>query len=124
MQTLTHFDSRHQFIENPLWKTQVEERQEGVKVGATFSNLHTIEGALEIIKSDYLHLLSDKDHAIKFVEKTFSAFAEKEKEVDEVNLDLSLAHYSLYRAENWSLVAGTSNEQECDTRTMKVKQMI
>lgn len=67
--------------------------------GVTLSNLRTIKEALESMKIDYFHFLSNRHHAIKFAEETLDAYQEKENEVDRPCLDLRLAQYSLYQAE-------------------------
>jgi hypothetical protein len=44
-------------------------------VGAAIPNLSTIKHALEVMKLNYLHLLSDRGLAIKFAEKAYKANA-------------------------------------------------
>jgi len=75
VQTLTHSDSTHKFIEYLLWSAQLEERQKGLTVGDAIPNLQTIKLALEVMKSNYIHLISNRDLAIKFVEKAYIANA-------------------------------------------------
>jgi len=54
-------DGAHKFIEDLMWKTQLEERQKGVTGGVTSTQLHIIKKALEQMKSDYLQLFMDRD---------------------------------------------------------------
>lgn len=103
---------------------QFEERQNGVKGGDTLSKVRTIKEAFESIKSNYLHLLSDRDHAIKFAEETYDAYQKKENEVDRLCLDLSLAHHSLCKGENQTLIVATLEGPEVDTRIMEIKQIV
>jgi hypothetical protein len=75
-QVLRRVDSAHKFIEDLIWKTQMEERQKGVARGVTSVQLHIMKEALKQMKSDYLQQLMDRDLSLKFVE-------EKEREVEE-----------------------------------------
>jgi hypothetical protein len=63
----------------------MEERQKEITDEVTSAQLHIIKEALEQMKFDYLHLFIDRDLALKFVEG-------KEREVEELHYQLSLAH--------------------------------
>jgi hypothetical protein len=47
VQVLTRENGAHRFIEDLIWKTQMEERQKGVAGGVTSDQLHIIKKALE-----------------------------------------------------------------------------
>jgi hypothetical protein len=65
VQVLTREDGAHKFIEDLMWKTQMEERHKGIACGVTNSQLRIIKEALEQMKSDYLKLFMDRDLALK-----------------------------------------------------------
>lgn len=60
VQVLTRADDSHKYIEDLIWKTQIEERQKGVASGVTSTQLRSIKEAFENMKSDYLKLLMDR----------------------------------------------------------------
>ena len=64
-----------------------------------------------------MQLFWDKDLSIKFAE-------DKEKEVDELCLQLSMAVYSLYQAKNQSSMAATHKEVDLSPRAKEIKPMI
>jgi hypothetical protein len=82
VQVLTREDGTHKFIEDLMWKAQMEERQKGVADGITSAQLCIIKEALEQMKYDYLQLFMDRDLALKFVE-------DKEREIEELCYQLS-----------------------------------
>jgi hypothetical protein len=88
VQVLTRADGVHRFIEDLMWKTQMEERQRGVVDGVTSNQLCIIKEALEQMKSDYLQLFMDRDLSLKFIE-------DKEREVEELCCQLNLVRSSL-----------------------------
>jgi hypothetical protein len=47
VQVLTRVDGTHNFIEDLMWKVQIEERQKGVADGITSAQLHIIKEAPE-----------------------------------------------------------------------------
>jgi hypothetical protein len=87
VQVLTRADGTHKFIEDLMWKAQMEERQKGVADGITSAQLCIIKKALEQMKYDYLQLFMDRDLALKFIE-------DKEREIEELCYQLSMAHSS------------------------------
>lgn len=70
-----------------------------------------------MIKSGYLQLLVDRELAIKFG-------ADKEKEADELCLQLSMTHYSLYQAENQTSNAAVHKQDEIKYRKMEIVQIV
>jgi hypothetical protein len=87
VQVLIRADNTHKYIEDLMWKAQMDERQKGVADGITSAQLRIIKEALERMKSDYLQLFIDRDLALKFDE-------DKEREIEELCYQLSLAHSS------------------------------
>ena len=69
------------------------------------------------MKSNYLKLPKDRDKVIKFAN-------DKENEVDDLYLQLSMAHYSLYKAENQISVAPTHKEDCLNSKTKEIIQII
>jgi hypothetical protein len=51
---LTRTDGAHRFIEDLMWRAQMEERHSGVETGVTSAQLCLINDALEKLKPDYL----------------------------------------------------------------------
>jgi len=47
VQVLMRADGTHKFIEDLMWKTQLEERKKGLTCGVTSTHLHIIKVALE-----------------------------------------------------------------------------
>jgi hypothetical protein len=95
-------DGAHKFIEYLMWKTQMEERHKGIACGVTSSQFHIIKEALKQMKFDYLQLFMDRDLALKFTE-------EKEREIEEICHQLSLAHSSSLTAGETSSSFGRSD---------------
>ena len=50
VKVLTRTDDFHNFIEDLMWKTQIDERQKGNANGVTSSQLHTIKETFERMK--------------------------------------------------------------------------
>ncbi|GLJ46279.1 hypothetical protein SUGI_0975410 [Cryptomeria japonica] len=69
------------------------------------------------MKSDYMQLYRNRDLAIKWAE-------DKEKEVDDLFLQLSMAHYSLYKAKNSISIAVTPMGKENDVKIMEIKKLV
>lgn len=88
MQALSQFDHTHSLIEELYWKAQMDERQKGVKDEVTLPNLQLIKDSLDILKSDYIPLIEDRDYAFELTRKTTSAFQGKERKVNELTLKL------------------------------------
>jgi hypothetical protein len=53
-QVLTIADGAHRFIEELMWRSQMEERHNGVASGVTSAHLRIIKEALQQLKSDYM----------------------------------------------------------------------
>jgi hypothetical protein len=101
-----------------MWKTQMEERQKGVASGVTTVQLRIIKEALEQLKSDYLQLFMDRDLALKFVE-------DKEREVEELCYQLSLAHSSsLIATETPSSLEAVTHEGVSDTHDLREEPLV
>jgi hypothetical protein len=118
VQVLTREDGTHKFIEDLMWKDQMEERQKGVIDGITSAQLHIIKEALEKMKYDYLQLFMDRDLALKFIE-------DKEREIEELCYQLSLAHSSSLTATKTSssLVAMT-HESMSGTHDLREEPLV
>jgi hypothetical protein len=80
----------------PSWRRDKRELQSGV----TSTQLCIIKEALEQMKSDYLQLFMDRDLALKFVE-------DKEREVEELCYQLSLARSSSLTTTRDSIIFGS-----------------
>jgi hypothetical protein len=118
VQVLTRADGTHKFIEDLMWKAQMEERQKGVADGITSAQLHIIKEALEQMKSDYLQLFMDRDLALKFIE-------DKEREIEELCYQLSLAHSSsLTAAETPSYLAVVTHEGMSGTHDLRKEPLV
>ena len=58
---LSHFDNIYEIVEKHFWKEQLARRQKGLI--EEFSHLHVIKEEMKTMKSNYLHLLSDRDQS-------------------------------------------------------------
>ena len=63
---LTRADGAHRFIEELMWRSQIEERHNGVASGFTSAQLRIIKEALQQLKSDYMQLFMERDLALRF----------------------------------------------------------
>jgi hypothetical protein len=118
VQVLTRADGTHKFIEDLMWKVQIEERQKGVADGITSAQLHIIKEALEKMKVDYLQLFMDRDLALKFVE-------DKEREIEELCYQLSMAHSSsLTTTETPPYLAMVTHEGMSGTHDMREEPLV
>jgi hypothetical protein len=117
VQVLMREDGAHKFIEDLMWKTQLEERQKGVTGGVTSTQLHIIKEALEQMKSDYLQLFMDRDLALKFIE-------DKEREVEELCYQLSLACSSSLTTETPSSLAAMTHEGVSGTHDLREEPFV
>jgi hypothetical protein len=89
-------NNTHKFIEDIMWKAQMEEKKKGVVDEITSAQLHIIKEALENMNYDYLELFMDRDLALKFIK-------DKEKEIGEICYHLILAHSSMLTTTKTSL---------------------
>jgi hypothetical protein len=64
-QVLTIADGAHRFIEELMWRSQMEERHNGVASGVTSAQLRIIKEALQQLKSDYMQLFMERDLALR-----------------------------------------------------------
>jgi hypothetical protein len=118
VQVLTRADDTHKFIEDLMWKAQMEERQKGVADGITSAQLCIIKEALEWMKYDYLQLFMDRDLALKLVE-------DKEREIEEFCYQLSLARSSsLTVAETPSSLAIVAHEGMSNTHDLREEPLV
>jgi hypothetical protein len=49
-----------------MWRSQMEERHNGVASGVTSAQLRIIKEALQQLKSDYVQLFMERDLALRF----------------------------------------------------------
>jgi hypothetical protein len=68
-QVLTRADGAHRFIEELMWRSQIEERHNGVESGVTSAQLRIIKEALQQLKSDYMQLFMERDLALRVSKK-------------------------------------------------------
>jgi hypothetical protein len=95
----------------------MEERQKGVASGVTSAQLHIIKEALEQMKSYYLQLFMDRDLALKFVE-------DKEREVEELCYQLSLACSSSLTTETPSSLVVVTHEGMSGTHDLREEPLV
>lgn len=72
---------------------------------------------MEMMKSNYLQLFMDKDLALKFTE-------DKEREVEELSYQLSVAHSSSLTTETQSSLAATTQEGMSDTHGLRKESLV
>ena len=72
-------------------KAQMEKRQMEMERDSYVANLQGVKVALESLKSDYLCLLSDRNHILKVAENYAGQLREKEDEANKLNRELKNA---------------------------------
>jgi len=140
---LTHFDNTHRLMVDYCWKAQG--RHKGIEGELSLVDLQVLKEALVVMKSNYVHLISDRDHLLNldeiyfdvlrgkedevdkltfelkvtmdFLKSTQMALQESENQVDDLCLELTLAHSSSSIAEIQSSMAATSNKQLSYTKS-------
>ncbi|GLJ46658.1 hypothetical protein SUGI_0983470 [Cryptomeria japonica] len=83
---LSHHDEIHKLVENYIWMIQLERRQKGIEAVSSLDSLQMIKEGMGTIKTNYLHLLSDRDHLLNLVEIDSNALRRKEEEIDDLCL--------------------------------------
>ena len=84
---LSHFDNIYEMVEKHFWREQVERKQKGLQ--EEFSHLHEIKERMKTMKSNYLHLLSDRDHLLNLTKIYSEVLRKKEEKVDTLSCDLT-----------------------------------
>ena len=105
--SLTHFDHVHKMMAGLCWRALGNH------------NLHELKEALVVVKSNYLHLLVDRDHFITLGEIYFDALKRKDDEVYELCRELSLAHSSSSTVETRSSRAAIKHEYGNGTQHLR-----
>jgi hypothetical protein len=95
----------------------MEERLSGVASGVTSAQLRLINDALEQLKSDYLQLFMDRDLVLKFAE-------DKEREVEELNYQLSVTLCSPLTTGNPSSLAVVTQEGVSVTHDVREESLM
>ncbi|GLJ16209.1 hypothetical protein SUGI_0271310 [Cryptomeria japonica] len=117
IQALTRMDNTHKAIEDLIGKIQMNERQKGFLGRISHEQLQPLKEAMEIIKADYLCLLKDRDQAIKLIE-------EKDKEIDDLCLQVSLAYASSSKTNIQSSTMATPMEEENNARWIEITHIV
>ncbi|KAH9313499.1 hypothetical protein KI387_022126, partial [Taxus chinensis] len=107
------------------WKTQIEVAK--TRHATALADLLAVKNELETMKSEYQHLMKDRDLAIKKAEEASYASEEMEKKVDELTLELiatkdslEMAHVTHQEAEERRVAAAISKEQEAAVRAREI----
>lgn len=122
MSALCHHDEMHKLVENYLWMIQLERRQKGMEAESSLDSLQMIREGMRTTRTNYLHLLLDHGHLLNLVEIYSNALRRKEEEIDDLFLQLSMAHSSLHKVEK--TIADPSVIHEYDAITLEIKQII
>jgi hypothetical protein len=109
---LTRIDGAHKFVQDLMWKTELEEIQRTVAGGVTSTQLCITKESLEQVKSDYLELLMDRDLALNFAK-------EKEREVEDLCYQLILERSSSLTAEILSSLVSMTHEDVSGTHYLR-----
>lgn len=81
---LVCYDDTHRIIEDLYRKARVEKNQRSMEGDSYVADLQMVKVALESMKSEYLYLLSDRDHILKVAEVYANKLKEKEDEVNKL----------------------------------------
>jgi chromosome segregation ATPase len=76
-------------------------------------DFHALREAVVVMKSNYLHLLSDRDHLLMLGEMYHDVLKGKEEEVDRFNQELENTHDSLKRTQKALQESEMQVEQLC-----------
>jgi hypothetical protein len=147
---IKHFDDTHKLMANCCWRAPGTHKNfEGELSLADFQALRE---ALVVMKSNYLHLLSDRDHLLMLDEIYFDvlkgkqeevdklthghkitkdslkstqmALQESEIQVDELYVELTLAHSSSSIAEIRSSLAAITHEDVSSTHDLREEPLV
>ncbi|KAH9329864.1 hypothetical protein KI387_001972, partial [Taxus chinensis] len=92
---LSHHDKMHKLIENHFWMVQLERRQKGIEAESSHDSLQEIKDGMGTMKTNYLHLHSNRDHLLNLAEVYSDALRRKEEEVDKLSQELEVTRDSL-----------------------------
>ncbi|KAH9322813.1 hypothetical protein KI387_017452, partial [Taxus chinensis] len=73
----------------------MERRQKGIEAESSHDSLQEIKDGMGTMKTNYLHLLSDRDHLLNLAEVYSDALRRKEEEVDKLSQELEVTRDSL-----------------------------
>jgi hypothetical protein len=149
---IKHFDDTHKLMENCCWKEEPPGTHKNFEGELSLAYFQALREALVVMKSNYLHLLSDRDHLLMLDEIYFDALKGKEEEVDklthglkvtkdslkstqmalqeseiqvdELCVELSLAHSSSSTAETQSSMAAITHEDVSGTHDLREEPLV
>jgi len=88
-----HYDDTHGLVTNYCWRSALTHESMGEE--PSLADFHTLIKALVELKSNYLHLLSDKSLLLMLVEIYHEVLEGKEEEVDRLTHELETTQESL-----------------------------
>lgn len=108
---LNHFDQVQKIMVRMCWR--VLRHYDGSEEGPSLDDLHVLKEALVVVKTNYLHLLMDRDHLLALDEIYFDVLRQKDNDMGKIGEDDSMTqgydcnvpffHFSLF----WGLLANS-----------------
>jgi hypothetical protein len=89
------FDDTHKIMETCFWKEEPLGTQKNFEGEISLADFQALKEALVVMKSNCVHLLSDKDRLLILDEIYFDALKVKEEEVDNLAHGLKVTKDSL-----------------------------
>jgi hypothetical protein len=91
--SMRHRGDTHTLVANYYWRASRAHNSLGGE--PPLADFQMLREAVVVIKSNYLHLLSDRDHLLMLREMYQDALKVKEEEVDRLTQELAITHDSL-----------------------------
>jgi hypothetical protein len=93
MAAIKHFEGTHTLVADYCWKAPRTHDEFGGEL--SLAKFQALREALVVMKNNYLHLLSDRDHLLTLDEMYYGALKGKEEEVDKLTHELEITQDSL-----------------------------
>ena len=91
--TMRHFYETHTLVADYCWKASRSRDSLGGE--PPLADFQALREEMVVMKSNYLHLLSDRDHLLMFGEMYHDVLKGKEEEVDRLTQELKITEDSL-----------------------------
>jgi hypothetical protein len=90
---IKHFEDTHTLVADCCWKAPRTHDEFGGEL--SLAKFQALREALVVMKTNYLHLLSDRDHLLTLDEMYYGALKGKEEKVYKLTHDLEISEDSL-----------------------------
>jgi hypothetical protein len=112
VEAMRHFDATHTMVAECCWRATMAHDS----LGGEFSiaDFQTLKEAVVVMRSDYQHLLMDRDYLLAIGEMYHGVLEEKENEVEQIREELSQISPSSILEDDQSYVSALSQEDISD----------